>query len=272
MDADQRRDSPNREESAVHVRNGATPRIVTDRQLLIWHPEDDLRADDEPGHANRMDLRPRERCTASFDGSNRLLDRDSRRGRAHSSKSSGELPSRTARRIYLGVARVVDDLPLRNERRRHFRKTLEQDDSQSEVAAGKHTTVLPACDCIDISKINVRETRRADDDMGTTVERSKDVRLGRIWFRVLDEDIAIGRERLGGRGGDTRRNARLVNDIAKHLSGMSPAYRRHECEIRRPRNPARQLGPSPTGRTGETHSDHDVSSIREDYNRGDRVF
>ena len=36
VDADQPADSPDREESAVDVWDRATPRVVSDRQLLVW--------------------------------------------------------------------------------------------------------------------------------------------------------------------------------------------------------------------------------------------
>lgn len=45
MDADEGRDLPNGEQGPVHVRTGAVPRVVTDRQLLVRQSEDDLGAD-----------------------------------------------------------------------------------------------------------------------------------------------------------------------------------------------------------------------------------
>lgn len=57
MDANERRDLLNGEQSPVHVRTCAVPRVVTDRQFLIRHPEDDLGADHVTGQANGVNLR-----------------------------------------------------------------------------------------------------------------------------------------------------------------------------------------------------------------------
>ncbi len=45
VNANQRRYRANSKQSSVNVRASATPGVVTDCQLLIWHSEDDLGAD-----------------------------------------------------------------------------------------------------------------------------------------------------------------------------------------------------------------------------------
>ena len=57
MDANERRDLPNGEQRAICVRTGAVPRVVTERQLLIRHPEDDFGADHVTGQTNGVNLR-----------------------------------------------------------------------------------------------------------------------------------------------------------------------------------------------------------------------
>ena len=73
MDANEGGDLPDGEQGPVHVGAGAVPRIVTDRQFLIRHAEDDLGADHITGQANGVSFqlglgawRPREGDCGSF--------------------------------------------------------------------------------------------------------------------------------------------------------------------------------------------------------------
>src|SRR5262245_1970058 len=60
MDADERRDASDREQRAVDVWSCARASVMADRQSLIRHAEDDLRADHKAWQADGVHLRAAE--------------------------------------------------------------------------------------------------------------------------------------------------------------------------------------------------------------------
>ena len=58
MDSDERGDLADREQSTIRVGACAVSRVVSNRQALIRHPEDDLSANDVTRQAKGVNLRP----------------------------------------------------------------------------------------------------------------------------------------------------------------------------------------------------------------------
>jgi hypothetical protein len=83
MDANERRDLPNGEQRAVRVGTCAVPGVVTDRQLLIRHPEDDLGAYHVAGQPNRVNLRARNGGATGLSRADCLRQRNRRLRGAH---------------------------------------------------------------------------------------------------------------------------------------------------------------------------------------------
>src|SRR3989304_345106 len=220
MDANERRDIANGEQSPVRVRTCAVPRVVTDRQPLIRHAEDDLCADDVTGETNGVNLRAGDRCASGLPWADRPYERNRGFRVAYFRQAKGKLASGTAGCVDFVVARIVDDLPLRDEASRGFGKLLEQHGRQGEVATGEYPTMLLARQDVDMREIALGETGGSHHDVRTVLERGQDVRLGAIRFCVLDKDVAGMGERLFGRGVNVPGEARLAPHIAPDLARM----------------------------------------------------
>ena len=63
MHADELGYAPNRQQRAIDVRSSAGPRVVSNAEPLIGHPEDDFGANHEARQPNGVDLCPSE-CRA----------------------------------------------------------------------------------------------------------------------------------------------------------------------------------------------------------------
>ena len=197
VESHERRYVANREQSAVHVWPRRTAGVVADRQPLIRHPEHHLGADHVARQPDRVHLRARERRAACLTRADRLVDRYGGARVAHGGQACRELSRRSAWRIDLRVARVVDDLPLRDELRRHLGELLQQDDRERKVAAREHAPLVRAGRDVDLGEIGLGETRRADDHMGAVLERREDVGLRAIGMGVLDEHVTRSGECVG---------------------------------------------------------------------------
>ena len=187
MDADECRDLPNGEQGPVRVRACAVPRIVTDRQPLIRHPEDDFGADDVTGQTNGVNLRAGNRGAAGLPRADRPHDRNCGFRVAHFRQAKRKLASSTAGCVDFVVLCIVDDLPLRDEPGRGFGELLEQHGRQGEVATGEYSTMLFAGEDVDLREIALRETGGSHHDVRTVLERGQDVGLGAIRFGVLSK-------------------------------------------------------------------------------------
>jgi len=103
VDTNQRRYLVNGEQSPINVRASAAPGVVTDRQPLIRHFEDDRGADHVSAQTKGVHLRSRQRGTSGFSGPDGRIHRDGRLGRAHFRQAGREFAGGPARCVDLAM-------------------------------------------------------------------------------------------------------------------------------------------------------------------------
>ena len=214
---------------------------------------DGSRADDIAWQSQRVHLSPGESGAARFAFAHGLLDWHCRLRLSGSRQTGRELARGAARRIDLVVVRVIDDLPLRNPLRGHFRELLQQHHGEREVAHGEDAALAVPGDRVEFAVVVIVQPGCADDNMGAVGEGGKDVGFGGVGPRVFDEDVAAVRERSDCSGIDRAGDS----TVTKHLTQVSPRVRpRHrgaQDQILRLRDRAREFRPGPPGGAGQTH-------------------
>ena len=139
MHADKTGYASNCQQRPIDLRSSAVPRVVSNAECLIGHPENDFGANHETWQANGVDLCPCQCRAARRRIACGLIDWDCLYRRADPRQPRREFSCRPTGCVDLVVVRVVDDLPLWNEFGRHFGKLLHQHHGQSEVTDRQDT-------------------------------------------------------------------------------------------------------------------------------------